>query len=75
MQKSNMTCLCYATDGQDPEVEMARLRGQIDQKDAKIRELQGHLRFGGGDYTSIYQDLQIANKEIKALYEQLHQVE
>jgi len=50
---------------------MAKLRGQIDQKDAEIKELQGHLRFGGGDYPSIYQDLQVANKEIKTLYEQL----
>ena len=75
MQKTNMICLCYATDDQDPKVEMARLRGQIDQKDAKIKELQGHLWFKGGNYPSIYQDLQMANKEIKTLYEQLHEVE
>lgn len=72
MQKTNAICSCYVTDDQDPEVEMARLHGQIGQKDAKIRELQGHLHFeGGGDYLGVYQDLQVANKEIKDLYEQL----
>ena len=60
--------LCYFTDDQDLEVQIAKLNGQIGQKDIEIRELQNWLRFGGGDYMTIYQDLQAANKEIKSLY-------
>jgi len=52
-----MKYICYPIDDQDPKVDMAMLHGLIGQKDAKIRELQIWLWFGGGDYSSIYQDL------------------
>lgn len=65
---------CYSTDDQDPELEMAKLHRLIDQKDVEIKELQNWLQFEGGDYSSMYQDLQVENKEIKGIYEQLYQV-
>lgn len=67
-----MKLLCYSIDDQDLEVEMAQLNDLIGKKDAKIRELQGQLWFEGGNYTSLYQDLQVVNKEIRNLYKQLH---
>ena len=50
-------------------MQIAKLNGLIGQKDIEIRELQNQLWFGGGDYTTMYQDLQEINKEIKSLYE------